>query len=170
MEPIQSDAHILILGLGNTILSDEGVGVKAMDRLLADYDWPGNVSFLDGGVMGLDLLPYLESADAVLILDAVEVGKPPGTLARLEDGEIPAVVALKMSMHQVGLQEALAMASFRATLPERMVLWGMVPASLALGTELSPTVARQLDALVKAAVDELVTWGIVVKVRAQVKV
>jgi hydrogenase maturation protease len=165
----ESDAEVLILGLGNTILTDEGLGVKAMERLIKKYEWPDNVTFLDGGVMGLDLLPYLEGAEALLILDAVEIGKPPGTLARLEGDEIPTVVALKMSMHQVGLQETLAMASFRSTIPKRMVLWGMVPASLALGTDLTATAAGRLDELVRAAVRELKDWGVDVRERTAVR-
>jgi hydrogenase maturation protease len=163
MNPLRPDAKILILGLGNTILQDEGVGVKAMEQLRADYPWPGDVTFLDGGMMGLELLPYLESADAVLILDAVQTGAPPGALVRLENGEIPAVVALKMSMHQVSLQEALAMATFRSTLPERMVLWGMVPAAIDLGTDLTPIAAERLEHLVQAAVKELWSWGLAVE-------
>lgn len=156
-----SDASILVLGLGNTLMQDEGVGIEALHRLASDYDWPTTVTLLDGGVMGLELLPYLEIADAVLILDAVQTGAPPGTLTRLVDDEIPAVVALKMSVHQIGLQETLAMCRFRGTLPTRLVLWGVVPASLEMGTDLTSIVADQMDALTAAALSELADWGIV---------
>jgi hydrogenase maturation protease len=152
--------RVLILGLGNILLQDEGVGIRVLERLDAEYEWPVHSTLLDGGVMGLELLPYLESADAVLLLDAVHTGEPPGSIVRLEGNEIPAVVALKMSMHQVGLQETLAMCQFRGTLPERLVLLGVVPARLDLGLDLSPQVAAQVTTLVQAAVSELRGWGI----------
>jgi hydrogenase maturation protease len=151
---------IVVLGLGNVLLRDEGLGVEALMHLQSRYDWPERVTLLDGGVMGLDLLPYMETADAVLILDAVQTGHPPGTLVRLGKEEIPAFVALKMSVHQVGFQETLAMCRFRGTVPDRLVLWGMVPESLDLGTDLTPPVAARLDELVQAAVEELRGWGV----------
>jgi hydrogenase maturation protease len=157
--------QVLILGLGNMLLQDEGVGIAALQRLAANHEWPDHVTLMDGGVMGLELLPYLESADAVLLLDAVHTGAPPGTVVRLEGQEIPAVVALKMSMHQVGLQETLAMCRFRGTVPERMVLLGVVPAHLDLGLDLSPQVAAALPSLIGAALTELRNWGIVERER-----
>ncbi len=160
MQHYAQASQILVLGLGNILLRDEGVGVIALQRLDAGYHWPDDVTLLDGGVMGLELLPYLESADAVLLLDAVQTGEPPGTLTRLENDAIPAAVAMRMSMHQVGLQESLAMCRFRGTLPERLVLLGIVPAVLDMGLHLSDPVAAQLDALVDAAIEELTAWGV----------
>ncbi|MGC9347698.1 MAG: HyaD/HybD family hydrogenase maturation endopeptidase [Anaerolineae bacterium] len=151
---------IVVLGLGNTLLQDEGLGVEALMRLQSEYQMPAHVTLLDGGVLGLDLLPYMESADAVLILDAVQTRDPPGTLIRLDKEEIPAVIALKMSVHQVGLQETLAMSRFRGTLPDRLTLLGVVPVSLGLGVQLTSTVVARLDDLVDAAVAELQRWGV----------
>ncbi len=150
----------LILGLGNILLQDEGLGVRALERLTARYRLPAEVQAIDGGVMGLDLLPYLEGVTDLLILDAVQTGEPPGTLVRLEGEAIPAALSLKMSMHQIGLQELLAVSRFQGHLPDRIVLWGMEPASLDPGLDLSPIVAARLDALVEAAVQELQDWGI----------
>ncbi len=152
--------RVLILGLGNTLMRDEGIGVKVLHCLDAEYTWPEQVTLLDGGVMGLELLPHMEAADAVLLLDAVRTGAPSGTMVRLEGAEIPAVVALKISMHQIGLQETLAMCRFRDTTPERLVLLGVVPASLEMGLTLSPKVAAEARPLVEAAVHELAAWGI----------
>lgn len=153
-------SHVLILGLGNILLQDEGLGVRAVERLMATYHLPAEVQAIDGGVMGLDLLPYLEGCSDLLIIDAVQTERPPGTLERLEGDAIPAALSLKMSMHQVGLQELLAVSHFQGTMPPRLVLWGMVPDSLQPGLELSPTVARQLDALVQAVAAELSQWGL----------
>jgi hydrogenase maturation protease len=152
--------QILILGLGNILLQDEGLGVRAAERLAARYRLPPDVQLMDGGVMGLDLLPHLEGVSHLLITDAVQTGRPPGSLVRLEGEAIPAALSLKMSMHQVGLQELLALAGFQGTLPERVVLWGLEPASLDWGLELSAPIATQIDALVDAAVGELRAWGV----------
>jgi hydrogenase maturation protease len=153
-------SQVLILGLGNILFQDEGLGVRAVERLAARYRLPEGVRAIDGGVMGLDLLPYLEGVDDLLILDAVDCGEAPGTLVRLEGDSIPAALSLKMSMHQVGLQELLALAAFEGTLPQRVVLWGLEPASLDWGVGLSATVDSQLDGLVEAASRELAEWGI----------
>lgn len=138
------------------------MGVRAIERLTARYRFPAEVQAIDGGVMGLDLLPYLEGVSDLLIIDAVQSDGPPGALMRLEGDAIPAALSLKMSMHQVGLQEFLAVSRFQGTLPERVVVWGMAPASLDPGLDLSPTVAARLDALVQAIVDELRAWGVAV--------
>jgi hydrogenase maturation protease len=154
------ERRILVLGLGNILLQDEGLGVRAAERLAARYRLPPDVQVMDGGVMGLDLLPHLEGVTHLLITDAVQTGRPPGSLVRLEGEAIPMALSLKMSMHQVGLQELLALAGFQGNLPEHVVLWGLEPASLEWGLELSTPIATQIDALVDAAVGELRTWGV----------
>jgi len=154
------ERRILVLGLGNILLQDEGLGVRAAERLAARYRLPPDVQVMDGGVMGLDLLPHLEGVTHLLITDAVQTGRPPGSLVRLEGEAIPMALSLKMSMHQVGLQELLALAGFQGNLPEHVVLWGLEPASLEWGLELSTPIATQINALVDAAVGELRTWGV----------
>jgi hydrogenase maturation protease len=149
-----------VLGLGNLLLQDEGLGVRALERLTAHYRLPSEVEAMDGGTMGLDLLPYLDQDMQLLILDAVEADQPPGTLVRLEGEAIQAALSLKMSMHQVGLQELLALSDLQGTLPQRVVVWGMEPAWLDWGTELSPQVGAQLENLVSCVVRELSDWGV----------
>lgn len=151
--------RVLVLGIGNILFQDDGVGIRALERLVERYHLPANVRAIDGGVMGLDLLPYLEQADALLIIDAIQTGQSPGTIVRLEGEAIPIALAIKMSVHQVGLQELLATSRFQGTLPSRMVLWGMEPASLEWGLDLSPSVAAQVDVLVTKTVKELAHWG-----------
>jgi hydrogenase maturation protease len=155
----------VVLGLGNILRQDEGLGIHAVERLQARYRLPRQVRALDGGTMGLDLLPYLEDAPAVLLLDAVQTGQPPGSLVRLEGEAIPAALALKMSSHQVGLQELLATSLLRGTLPGRVVLWGIEPASIAWGLELSPVVGAAIGELVDAGARELRDWGLAVERR-----
>lgn len=151
---------MVLLGLGNTLFGDEGLGIRALERLLERYRLPPEVAALDGGVLGLELLAHVEGATHLLVIDAVQTGRAPGTLVRLEGEDIQAVLALKLSMHQVGFQEVLAMSALRGTTPPRLVVWGMEPATLETGLDLSETVAARLDHLVEAVVGELRRWGL----------
>ena len=156
---------MLLLGLGNVLLQDEGLGVRALERLLACYRLPAEVQAVDGGTMGLDLLPYLEQTNSLLIIDAVQTGATPASLVRLDGSAISAALALKISLHQVGLKELLAIGQLQGTLPSRVVLWGMEPASFAWGTELSPSIAGALDQLVHSVAGELRSWGYTIEPR-----
>lgn len=152
-------ARILLMGLGNLLLGDEGLGVQALQRLLKRYRLPPEIEAIDGGVMGLELVNYFEGVDDLLVIDAVRAGKAPGELVRLEGDDIPAMLAVKLSMHQVGLQEVLGVAELMGTMPRRLVVWGIEPQLLTPGVELSPAVEHQLDALVEAVAGELRGWG-----------
>jgi hydrogenase maturation protease len=154
------EANILLLGLGNVLLGDEGLGIRAWERLQEQYHLPEEVNCVDGGVLGLELLAYVDGVTHLLAIDAVQTGQPPGTLVRLEGEEIPKTLALKLSMHQVSFQEVLAMSYLQGTTPPRLVIWGMEPAVLETGVILSDVVEAQLDHLVQEVVGELRQWGI----------
>jgi len=149
-----------VLGLGNILLRDEGVGVRVIERLQALYDFPPEVQVLDGGTMALDLLPYVEDSARLLVIDALEMGAAPGTIARLEGNEVPAFLSIKISPHQMGLADILAAARLRDLHPKELVLWGVQPGTLDAGLALSAPVAAQVDALVEKALAELQRWGI----------
>jgi len=155
--------QILILGLGNLLLRDEGVGLRALERLTTSYRLPAEVETMDGGTLGLYLLPYLEGVTDLLIIDCVQTDQPPGALVRLEGDAIPAALVLKMSEHQIGLQELLAVSRLQGTLPGRVVVWGMGPAAIEPGLDFSPAVEAQLDPLVRAVAQELRDWGVAVE-------
>lgn len=152
-------AEILVLGLGNSILRDEGLGVRACERLVERYALPAGVEAREGGTLGLHLLPALEGVRGLLIVDAVRADQPPGALVRLEGEAIPAALDHKTSLHQFGLAELLAVGGLLGPPPGRIVLWGMVPAAIEPGLELTETVAAALDALVDAVAGELRAWG-----------
>lgn len=118
---------------------------------------------MDGGVAGLDLLPYLESVTHLLVVDAVRMGAEPGTLVRLEGETLPLGLPMKLSVHQVGLHELLLLARLQETLPAHVVVWGMEPGALEPGLELSPAVAAGLERLVEAVADELKGWGVIIE-------
>lgn len=153
----------LVLGLGNVLLKDEGVGVRTVERLQAEYTFPDEVTLLDGGTLGLNLLADVEAASRIIIVDAVKAGLPPGALVRLQDDEVPAFLGPKVSPHQVGLQDLLALAQLRGHMPPEIVLWGVQPWQLEPGLDLSPAVAAQVGPLARRVVDELERWNLPVQ-------
>lgn len=160
LAPRASAAAVVVLGLGNLLRRDEGLGIRALEHLRERYILPDAVQLVDGGTLGLDLLCYLESADRLLVLDAALTEGPPGTLLRVADGDVPAFFGIRMSPHEVALADLLAVARLRGTEPGEVVVLGMQPLALELGWDLSEPVALHLDALVRAAVSELQRWGI----------
>jgi hydrogenase maturation protease len=157
-------AETLLLGLGNILLRDEGVGVRAVERLLERYDFPEEVLVMDGGTLGLDLLPYVEDASRLLVLDAVQASQPPGALFRLSGNQIPAFLdTSKVSCHQEGLPDLLAVARLKGCLPAEVVLLGVQIESHDVGMEFTPAVAESVELLVRAALEELATWRIQVR-------
>lgn len=153
----------LVLGVGNKLLSDEGVGVHVVERLAAGYVIPEEVHLLDGGTLGMDLLYYLEGIDNLLLVDAVETHKDPGTLIRLEGEEVPAFLSLKISPHQLGVPDMLAAARFKDLYPKRLVLWGIQPELLDIGLDLSPLIESKMDILIGNVVEQLRIWGHLIK-------
>jgi hydrogenase maturation protease len=150
----------LVLGLGNILLGDEGVGVRVVERLQERYEFPQGVQVLDGGTLALDLLPYVEDTDRLLVIDALELGAEPGTIARLEGDQVPASLSVKISPHQMGLADVLAAARLRDVYPGQVVLWGVQPGVMGAGLELSSPVAAQVEVLVDRVLAELSQWGI----------
>ncbi len=146
----------LVLGVGNLLLSDEGLGIHAIRRLVEMDCLPGDVEIIDGGTAGLNLLYYLEGVDYLVIIDAVETGLPPGSIIRLAGDRIPAYMALKVSPHEITLPDFLAAARLRDLYPKEVVVWGMQPALLDVGIELSPALFEKLDILVNHVVNEFI--------------
>jgi hydrogenase maturation protease len=151
---------VLVLGIGNPIMSDDAVGGRLLQLLEQRYRFPSAVKLVDGDTMGTALLHHLEGVEKLLVVDAVETGGPPGTLIRLADDEIPRVMVAKLSPHQQGLSDLLAVASLQGWIPREVVVWGVQPASLDLGIDLSPSVAAQLEPLTARILEELQRWGI----------
>lgn len=144
-------------------MTDDGVGVRVVQRLTDGYAFPPEVTVMDGGTLGLDLLSHLEGVDRLLIIDAMETGGPPGTIVRMTGEEIPIAFESKLSPHQMGLKDLLAVSLLRGVTPPEMVLLGVQPANIELGTDLTPEVEAQLDTLVDKALLELEKWGVKAK-------
>lgn len=151
---------VVVLGLGNVLLSDDGVGVAAAHRLQQRFELPNGVEVLDGGTLGLSLLPYIERVGHLVLLDAVRSeGRPPGTLLRLEGEEVPPAVAHRLSAHQIGVADLLTGAVWLERYPGAVTLLGVVPEHIELGTGRTPAVEAAIPALVDAAVAELERIG-----------
>ncbi|HIJ63044.1 MAG TPA: HyaD/HybD family hydrogenase maturation endopeptidase [Rhodospirillaceae bacterium] len=151
--------RIVVLGVGNVLMSDEGVGVHAVERLQSRFRIPDEVELVDGGTTGMELLPMLHGADQLIIVDAVRVGQPPGSVVRLIDDEVPAFFKTKLSPHQIGVSDMLAALKFGGGSPQRVVLIGVQPVSLDLAMTLSAPVADRLDEVVGMVQDELAALG-----------
>jgi hydrogenase maturation protease len=152
--------RVLVLGVGNPLMGDDGFGLALLERLRTRCEWPADVTLMDGGTWGMNLLPAIEDADALLILDAVDAGRAPGSLVRLGRDDLPRYVAQKLSPHQVDLRDVLALAELRGHLPVQAAAVGVQPERIALGTELSPTAAGRLGAAADAACAVLRSWGV----------
>ena len=156
---------ILVLGIGNLLMADDGVGVRVAQGLSSRYSFPDGVTVLDGGTLGLDLLPRLEGVERLLVVDAVETGENPGTLVRLTGDEIPFALETKVSPHQMGLKDLLTVAALQGHVPLEMVLWGVQPASIELDMALTAAVAETLHVLQEKVLEELAVWGVTPELR-----
>lgn len=157
----QSFLNVLVLGLGNILLSDEGVGVRAIEELQRRYDCSDAVQIVDGGTIGLELLPYFDERSHVLIVDAVKADNKPGTIVRIDDP--PAYFSARTSPHQIGLADVMGLAAITDNLPDNIALFGIEPKQLSTGLTLSSEVAQNLSRLVDMVVAELEAIGVNVK-------
>ncbi len=152
--------NVLVLGLGNILMSDEGVGVRIVEALDAAHDMPVGVEVLDGGTSGMDLLDMVADRDCLIVADAINADGPAGRVIRLEDEQIKMLFETRVSPHQLGLSDLLAALRLVDQAPRRVVVVGVVPENLQVGMELSPSVAGGRDAALKVIVDELDALGI----------
>jgi len=150
---------ILVLGIGNVLLTDEGIGVRALNELERRYTFPDNVELLDGGTAGIELLRHIRKRDYLIIIDAMLWDKKPGSVGRVEGNDVPAAFRTRISPHQLGLSDLLAAAMLTDELPKNLVLFGVEPESVDIGLDLTDAVEASLDKLMGAVVDELRSAG-----------
>jgi hydrogenase maturation protease len=147
----------LVLGLGNLVHSDDGLGVHAIQALQLDPRVPRDTVLMDGGTQGLSLLPHVSSYERLLVIDALDTGEPPGTLMRLE-GEALRNMPGKSSVHQLGFADMLVALELLDEMPAEIVLLGVQPQSTEWSADLTPRVREALGPLVDAAIDQLRSW------------
>lgn len=151
---------VVVLGVGNLILADEGVGVRVVEALQREYAMPEGVEIIDGGTSGMELLDEMSNLDLLLVVDAIAAGKPPATLVTLRDAEVPVFFRRNLSPHAIGLSDVLASLEFMGAEPKESVIIGVQPVSMELSTELTPEIAALVPTLVQQVVDELVAHGL----------
>jgi hydrogenase maturation protease len=152
--------NVLVLGIGNILLHDEGLGVRVIEELEQRFSFPAGVELVDGGTCGLELRDTMCGRDLLVIIDAMRHGSPPGTVYRLDDDGVPAHFHTRISPHQLGISDLLATLALTDSLPRRMVLFGVEPEDLSTGLGLSPAVEEGLGKVVSAVGEELARQGL----------
>lgn len=153
----------VVLGIGNIILSDEGLGVRVVEALQESYRLPEGVCAVDGGTSGMELLEELSNLDFLIVVDVIKAGKAPGTVIKLAGDEVPVFFRKKLSPHQIGLSDVLASLELLGSVPKEMIVLGVQPVSFELGMEITPTVAEKIPELVDRVTAELAARGCVLK-------
>ncbi len=151
---------VTLIGLGNLLLQDEGVGIHAIRAIEAGYQADPGLEIVDGGTSGLDLLPYIEGRDRVLFVDAVNFRQEPGYIGVLENQEVPTLFATKSSLHHMGLMDVLAAAQLLDIAPQEVCLIGIQPHTIETGLELSDLLQAKLPELLARIIARLQDWGL----------
>ena len=147
-------APILILGIGNILLSDEGVGVRVVEKL-ANLDLPDDVELLDGGTAGADLLDIIADRSKLIVVDAVDIDSDPGTVVRFTDAQPFSRPNKQMSLHELGIIETIQMTKQLGCPPKSVVFFGIKPADLSPGLDLSAPVADSVDVVIEQLLKEI---------------
>jgi hydrogenase maturation protease len=153
--------RIVVLGVGNILWADEGFGVRCAEMLGDGWDFPPDVEIMDGGTLGLALVPLLLDATHVLLFDAVDHRGEPGTLLVARDAEVPRfMTGSKMSLHQAGMNDILASLELLNHRPEHFTVIGIKPVELAdYGGSLTEPVQQQVPVALELGLAELASWG-----------
>ena len=153
----------LIFGAGNLLCSDEGFGVHFIKYLEEHYRFQDDVELYDGGTLGMMVTHLLEEADRVFLVDVVDAQGEPGDVFRYEkDDFMLGRLPVKMSPHQIGIQEVLLLSELRGRTPDQVSLFGIIPETYEAGVELSPLLAGKLPGLADRVVAELRAAGHVI--------
>jgi hydrogenase maturation protease len=149
----------VVIGLGSPLMGDDGLGLVALERLRTNRVFDPPPLLVDGGTWGMNLLPVIESAERLLLVDAIRAGARPGEVVVIEREALPRGLGIKLSPHQIDLQEVLALADLRGGLPREAVAIGLEPERVELGVGVSPALERGLDALLESIAARLLAWG-----------
>jgi hydrogenase maturation protease len=154
-----------VIGIGNILYGDDGIGVITTNALMTRYRFSENCEIIDGGTKGIELLPIIEELDALILVDAVEFGVEPGEIKIIEDQNMKAYLDLKFSVHQIGIPDMLFAMEFKGIKPPKICLVGIQPDTLGFEMSLTTKVSDKLDELVEIIVERLEQWGVTVKTR-----
>lgn len=162
---VERPTRVLVLGIGNLLWADEGFGVRAVEAFRRHYQVPSNVRILDGGTQGIYLVQEVREADLLVVFDAIDYGLAPGTLKLIEGEAVPKYLGVKkVSLHQTGFQEVLALAEMLGDYPQRLLLIGVQPQEIEdYGGSLRPVVKAQIEPALEQAAAYLERYGVVLR-------
>jgi hydrogenase maturation protease len=162
--------HIMVLGVGCILFQDEGFGIRVVEKLQTEYEFPEHVSIVDGGVLGVNLLGVMSEADYLIVVDAIRHQGMPGDVYRLEKKQIPERIRAKNSLHQVDFLEALTLCQALDKVPETVIV-GVEPEDIdTLSIHLSPVVECQVEPVIQMVLSELERLGVVYQKRSEARV
>ena len=151
---------IVVLGVGNILLTDEGLGVHVVEDLKANYTFTPQISLIDGGTMGMELLTYMRGMKKVLLIDAVNGGEAPGTIYEFPHRELEQYFTDHISVHEVGMQDILRIRAIQENPLEDAIVIGVEPESLDVGFEPSAPVQKALPEVKERVLRVLREWGV----------
>jgi len=157
---VEREMSVLILGLGNLLLRDEGVGVHVVRALSERYELPDGIEILDGGTSSSELLDALSGREHVIVCDAIRSDARPGTVQRIDGAALADFFATQISPHQLGLSEVLASLELLGERPKRLTIIGVVPKDLSIGTELSEAGKRGVEQSIALILEDLAALGV----------
>ncbi len=159
---METEKRVLILGIGNILWADEGFGVRALEEMARWYELPDHVRYLDGGTQGVYLVQDVREADILIVFDAIDYGLKPGAMKIIENEAVPKFMgAKKVSLHQTGFQEVLALAEMMGDYPDQILLIGVQPEYIEdFGGSLRPVVKAQIQPAIEQALSYLERLGI----------
>lgn len=150
----------MVMGVGNILLSDEGFGIRVVEALEKRFDFPDNVSVIDGGVLGINLMGIIAEADRLIVVDAIRNKGNPGDLYRIDSDAIPERIRAKNSLHQIDFLECLTLCQALDKVPETVIL-GIEPRDIeTLCLDLTPTTANRIDDMIGMVLAELDRLGV----------
>ena len=152
--------EIVLLGVGNILLTDEGLGVHVVEDLKANYTFTPQISLIDGGTMGMELLTYMRGMKKILLIDAVNGGEAPGTIYEFPHRELEQYFTDHISVHEVGMQDILRIRAIQENPLEDAIVIGVEPESLDVGFEPSAPVQKALPEVKERVLRVLREWGV----------
>jgi len=151
---------ITILGVGNILMQDEGFGVRVVEQLLHHYEFPQNVQVLDGGTLGMELLRFLIGTDKLILVDAVSGTLPPGSIYQFSHDEVKKYFKEKVSMHELGIQDVLAVLEVLEKPAKEIIILGIQPLTIDIGLEMTALVAGAVEHVIERLLRLLREWQV----------
>lgn len=155
--------NIVVMGVGNILMEDEGIGIRVVEKLACHYHIPDNIEIVDGGTAGTELLGTMRNTKHLIIADCVNTGASPGSLVTIKNDQIPAFFQTKLSNHQLGISDLLAILKMTDDEPEQVTIIGMVPFSIENKLKLSKNAEKLIDEMLILLISKIENLGIKLK-------